>query len=278
MADQKRFNGQVGFTNDVQIKIAGEGVHGPTAVLFGKNEADKADPYQQSVTPLYELGTELVYGGRHYRYGRLGSGGVTVGKCLQTSPLHADTKNLTPVAAAVGSRQLTVELAGQNTGDLFKDFFIGGYAVISDDAGEGFAYKIKSSPALDVSESQTLVLTLHDPIQVAITTSSRVDLIVNPYAGLVVAPHGGGTHTGAVVGVTAMSMTANYYGWVQTKGVASVLTQGALVEGHAVHRSIATTDGAVSAVGENFIGGPPVGTCIHNAGTGKYSTIDLNIN
>jgi hypothetical protein len=89
MADQKRFNGAVGFngqvdfTDDTQIKISGVAAHGPTGILYGRNETDKADPYQQGTTQLYPLGTELVYGGRHYRYAKLAGSGVSQGKLLQ---------------------------------------------------------------------------------------------------------------------------------------------------------------------------------------------------
>ena len=288
MADRKEFRGrvdfkgQVDFTDDTQIKIAGVDAHGPTGILYGRNETDKADPYQQGTTQLYPLGTELVYGGRHYRYAKMGSSGVTQGKLLQlATALHADSKDLAPTAdTAAGSKTLSVELgSGDGTGDIAANFFADGFAVINDGAGEGFAYKIKSHPAVDVSEDNTIILTLYDAIQVALVASadSKVDLFPNPYANVELAEHDSGTFTGQVVGATAMAMSANNFGWIQTKGVAAILTQGAIVLGHAVVRAASGTNGAVQAMGADFVGDKPLGKVLLVAGSGEYSTIDLDI-
>lgn len=273
MVDQKRFNGQVGFTNDVQIKIAGDGGEGPTGVLFGKNATDKADPYQESATALFTLGTELIYGDRAYRYARMGSGGVTQGKLLQTAALHADTKDISPKTdTAIGSKTLVVTLGGTGTGDLAADFFRDGYVVVNNEAGEGFAYRIKSSTAADVSESLDVSLTLYEGLQVAVTNAaSTLDLFVNPYAGLQEAPT---TETGAVVGLTSMSMTANYYGWVQTKGPAAVLSNGVLVTGDAAVRSTAVAGAAMPAAAATSA---KIGTVIHANGDTDYSFVQLDI-
>src|SRR5262249_22453603 len=87
----------------------------------------------------------------------------------------------------------------------------------------------------------TLNLMPYDPIQVALTASSRVGLVHNPYKNVIVNPT---TATAAVCGVAGYIITATQYGWLTTWGPASVLINGTLGVGIAVVIS-ATTAGAV---------------------------------
>jgi hypothetical protein len=122
---------------------------------------------------------------------------------------------------------------------------------------------------------QTLVFTLYDAIQVAVTTggSSKIDIVPNPYSQLIVAPT---SDTGAVMGLTSLNMSANNFGWIQTKGAAAVLSQGAVVVGHAVARS-ASTAGAVAPLGADFVGDKPLGKVLHPNGNTDHSLIELDI-
>tara|TARA_R100001079_G_C4449902_1_gene153122 strand:- start:2579 stop:3403 length:825 start_codon:yes stop_codon:yes gene_type:complete len=273
MADQKRFNGQVGFTNDVQIKIAGTGTEGPEQTFHGKNITDKIDPYQQGTTKLFPLGSRLKYGDREFVYAFM-DGAVTAGKVLQQkahgkSGGHHD--GMAPTAnTPAGSYVVSVETGGTN---LVADEYADGYLFVNDGTGEGQRWKIKSHPAHVHGSDPSVEITLYDPVTTTLATSdSKLTLVPSKYLDVVVAPH---AESGVVVGVTAMDMADDNYGWIQTKGPAAVLTLGTVVLGHGVTRSTATTAGAVQAVGADT--DAIIGTVQFVEATTEYSLIELNI-
>ena len=61
------------------------------------------------------------------------------------------------------------------------------------------------------------------PIEVALTTDSRVTLIFNPWSKVIQSPT---TLTGAPVGVAIYPIASGEYGWVQTHGPCGVLISG----------------------------------------------------
>ena len=71
-----------------------------------------------------------------------------------------------------------------------------------------------------------------DPIQVALTTSSKVTLIKNPFNGVIQSP--ANTLTGSVVGAAVYPIAAGEWGWIQTGGTCGVLTGGTPAVGAAV--------------------------------------------
>jgi hypothetical protein len=263
------------FVNAPALKKAagGAGQQGETLIIIGKNGAAgnvTVDPFQESSTQLFGFGTLLYYGDRIFRYTGIGGVAVTAGKLLQTSaavPNHRDVA--VQAAAAAGVTTITVTLgATAATANQYKD----GYIHINDDAGQGQFMRIKSNPAADASA--TLTLTLYDKVVTALTTSSKADLIGALFNDVVVAPT---AETGALVGVTAMDMTADYYGWVQVSGPCSVLTSGTLVLGHPAVRSD-TLAGAVEpgdhgTAGENFT----VGSVMVVNDDTDNSVINLNL-
>ena len=89
---------------------------------------------------------------------------------------------------------------------------------------------ISSHPAAALSTD--CVFTLSDPVQVALTTSSRVTLTPNPWSGVIQMP--ATTATGSAVGVATYIINAGEYGWVQTRGACGVLIQGTPAVGNCV--------------------------------------------
>jgi hypothetical protein len=91
------------------------------------------------------------------------------------------------------------------------------------------------------------VFTLAEPLNVALTTSSRVSLQANAFKGVIQSP--ATTLTGAVVGVAVVAAAANEFCWIQTKGVAPVLTSGTPGVGLAVVVPVSAVAGAVAVDG-----------------------------
>ena len=242
--------------------------YGPADLIVGKggSQYGTVDPYTSGASQLFPLGSRLLYGNTVYRYGRLGSGAVTAGKCVTHAASIAHHFDLTPTAGvAAGETAISVETAGT---DLTLNQYANGYLYINDAAGEGQMLRIESNPAHDHSADPSVIITCYDDLATAITTSSRVTLIADPSSALI---GQAATTTGATMGVTVVDIAATHYGWFAVSGPATVLTSGTLVVGnHAVPL------GAVGAVG------PAAGDVIQVIGvvmivnvTTDYSLINL---
>lgn len=224
--------------------------------------------FQESTTQLHKLGERATTGdGRKFRYAKVGGTALVVGNLLQCPAEVTNHQDLTPAAAAIGATSITVTLgATAATANQYSE----GWAVITVTPGLGYQYKIKSHPAADASAS--LVVTLEDPIEVALTTSSRVDLVLNPYNGVIQCPT---TLTGAPVGVAVNNIAASSFGWIQTGGVASILADGA----NAVGANVVASNGTAGAVEDAAAPGaqPLVGTALTGAATGECGAVKLNL-
>jgi len=209
------------------------------------------DPFTSGASQLFPLGSRLLYGNTVYRYGKMGAGALTAGKCVTHAASIAHHFDLTPTAGvAAGETAISVETAGT---DITLNQYAGGYLYVNDAAGEGQMLRIRSNPAHDHSDDASIIITTYDDLATAITTSSRVTLIADPLSALI---GQAATTTGATMGVTVVDMAATHYGWFAVSGPATVLTSGTLVVGnHAVPL------GAVGAVG------PAAGDVIQVIGT-----------
>ncbi len=205
--------------------------------------------------------------GRGFRYAKNGAVATVAGKVYQSSAL--DATNLQPsgglavaAAAAVGDTQVTVTV-----GTLAANLIAGGYMSVCVTPGQGKLYRVASN----TTASTTSVITLEDPLEVALTTSSKVIFTPHPYSGTVIEP---GTPTGLIVGVPNAVFTASYFYWIQTHGTASVLFTGTGVAGKAVGSLSSGTSGSMApAIAATNIGGYNIATSI----TTEYSLIFLNI-
>lgn len=108
----------------------------------------------------------------------------------------------TAYPATIGSTQILVT---NGATVLNQNKFAGGYAIVAAGTGIGQTFKIAShQPAANAA---TFVVTLEDPIMVTLTSSSKITLIQNPYANVVISPVT--TATGGPVGVTLTPIAAS---------------------------------------------------------------------
>lgn len=225
----------------------------------------------------YELGA-IAYGsgGRRFRYALAGATNLAAGKLMQAAAVGGDYDELAVAATTAGSTSVAVTLGSTA---VTKNQFLNGFLIVEDDAGEAHSYLIGEHAAADASAVLTVNLAPGETVKVAMTTSTTVALIVNPYANIIVHPS---PPTNTVLGVTTVAVTAANYCWIQDRGIASVLADGTLVVGKAVMASDGT-DGAV----EDFVlaEGTPntlansqvVGIAHEVAATTEYATIFLQI-
>lgn len=220
-----------------------------------------------SATKEAKYGSRFTAGdGREYRYAKAGGTALVVGNLLQSNAQVANHQNMTPSAAAIGATSVTMTLgATAATANLYAE----GYMCICTTPGNGYVYKVASNPAADASAS--IVITLEDEIRTtAITASSRIDLISNPYSAVIQWPT---TFTGTAVGVAQTAITASQYGFIQTKGIANVLNDGGTTVGTAVVGSNGTAGAVEAATGTQ----PVVGIALITGTTTENQAVYLNL-
>ncbi len=166
--------------------------------------------------PQAELG-QRIYGddGSEYVYVLAGAAALVVGSLYQERAEDTGDQALAVAATAIGSYTITTTSTVTVTANQYQ----GGYVVVSVTPGLANKYRIASHPA---ATAAAVTLTLEDPILVALTTSSRIDLTPNPYSGVIVQSVSGSL-TGRPAGFAVAPVSANQYGWLQTWGPGAVL-------------------------------------------------------
>ena len=224
----------------------------------------------ESSTALQTVGGYMeTADGRGFRYAKIGAVATVPGKVYQGVALDATNMQpsggLTPAAAAIGDTSVTISTSTT----LALNLLAGGYMAVVVTPGQGYTYLIKGNTA--TAGAAGAVVTLEDPIKIALTTSSRVIFAKHPYDGLVIEP---GTPTAKIAGVPLAIITAAYFGWVQVRGACSVLFTGTGVAGKVVGSLTGGTSGSMApAIAATNIGGEHLATGI----TTEYSLVYLTI-
>ncbi len=264
-------SGAVYGTAGAHFKYTAATGYGPADIVVGKGGSigGTVNPWAESSTALFQTGTKLFYGNNIYRYGQCGGTAVTAGKLVQHAAVVANHTNMTGTAGvAAGETAISVETAGTDvTLNQYKD----GYLWVNDAAGEGQTMRVASNPAHDHSSDPSIVITTYDPLATAITTSSELSLIADPYTGLIVAP---ATETGCIMGATVIDMTADYYGWFTVSGPQALLTVGTVVVGNIAVRSGGTAGGVAPAT-DNVL--TEIGEVMAARANTEYSLVWMNI-
>jgi len=264
-------SGAVYGTAGAHFKYTAATGYGPADIVIGKGGSigGTVNPWAESSTALFQTGTKLFYGNNIYRYGQCGGTAVTAGKLVQHAAVVANHTNMTGTAGvAAGETAISVETAGTDiTLNQYKD----GYLWVNDAAGEGQTMRVASNPAHDHSSDPSIVITTYDPLATAITTSSELSLIADPYTGLIVAP---ATETGCIMGATVIDMTADYYGWFTVSGPQALLTVGTVVVGNIAVRSGGTAGGVAPAT-DNVL--TEIGEVMAARANTEYSLVWMNI-
>lgn len=224
---------------------------GGIPVIYGIN------PFSTETVPQHQLGAiGVTPDGRKFRYALVGSGSALVaGNLLQSSAEDTASQNLAPAsAAAVGAFSVDVASA-----TVTANQFANGYMVITQTAGNGRIYRIKSHPA---GTAATVTFQLYDPIETAlVVATTNLDLVANPFSGVIQWP---ASETGAPVGVAFVAAAVSTYTWIQTGGACAVLAQGTV----SVGENVSASAGTAAAIETATAGRPTVGAAL----TGIAST------
>ena len=221
-----------------------------------------------STVQEHDLGARIESSdGRVFRYVRATPNAVAAGYLLQGTPEQTNHQARTVgTAAAVGATVVEFAVGATAAG---ANKYAGGYLVITGTPGTGYTYKIKGHGP--INSSGAAIINLEDPIEVALTTSSTVDLVANPFAECGLSPV---TATGPIVGVSNDALTAGRYGWVQSGGAVGVRAQGALVVG----ASLIASDAGVGSAQMFKTGSEAViGYAVTGVATGETGAVHLTI-
>ncbi len=204
--------------------------------IYGKYGWEKV----QTSTQKHKLGTRMSFDdGRVFRYVGCGGTGIAAGRLVQAPAGTAEDKVDTNVNAA-SAGDTTVTLAENRT--ITKDEYKNGYLFVNSGTGVGEVYRIKSNTAVSGASGCVITLDEEDGLVSALAASgsTEVGLALDPYNDVIVSPT---TVTNITLGATTIALTADYFGWIQTWGWASVLANAAGVVGEHVRVGGASTAG-----------------------------------
>ena len=244
----------------------------PSGFAWGSSVPSVIDPFtENNAAQVLPLGTKLIYGERVFRYTLAGGTALVAGNVLQGMVGVAGHITEGLDVPAIGAT--SVEFTPSGTAITANEYQDGFFVQDAGATGAGYAYKIKSHPVS--SGTSAIDLALIDPIVVAIPAAGTGSIIQNPWGEVLQAI--ATTHTAPVVGVAQAVITAAQYGWVQTRGPASVLTEGTVVKGNVC---IAPT-GTAGAVGPRstalVVKEVPVGYVMNVGADDTWSTVYLII-
>ena len=252
--------------------------NGAVASGDGFDLAD-ADPYAESATQLFPLGTTLDWGDRAFKYAQVSSAGaITAGKLVQQRASVVANHSQCDMTGAVSATttattDISIEFSGDT--DAAANLYQDGYLIINSGTGAGQSWRIKSHAAVDAGADTTAVITVYGKLVTALASgaSSECTLTYNPYKDVIVSPT---SATGAVVGVTNIDMTLSYYGWLQTKGPKAVLAGETLVLGMSVMASDADAGAVMPDNGDDLE--PVIGSVMASVVVdAEYNLVNLNI-
>lgn len=205
--------------------------------LVGSGAAAAHGIHDESASQKHPLGTlAAADDGRLFRYCQAGASALVVGNIVQSAAPVANHLALTPPAVAVGAKSFSCT-PGATAGAA--NLYAEGFMQVDTTPGNGYMYQISGHPA--IVSATAFTLTLKDPIVVALTASSRIGLLANPFKNVIIAAT---TVTAPAVGGVVYPITATYYGWLQVRGPFAALINGTPGVGIGVVTS-ATTAGAV---------------------------------
>lgn len=203
--------------------------------------------HETSTVQHHALGTRASLFGRVFYYAMQSAAATTINRAqLLTrqvvAPNHANVAQTTSGASlAAGATVVNIDVGA--TAVVLNEY-AEGYLCINDNTGEGFLYKIRENAANAGSLPGQVIL--YDPIVVAGSVTSDVTLLRSEYFNPIAT-----ATLGYAVGVACTNVVAHAtlrtFFWVQTWGIASVLSGVAVTLGASAIPSGATAGAATVA-------------------------------
>jgi len=230
----------------------------------------------------HQLGAQMQIGDREFKYYKAGEA-ITAGLLLmQPAAIAAHDRDITVTTGVnISAGDTTVSLEVPTT-DLTKDQYKDGWLILNDEGEEGHMYRIKSHPAHDASDDNTVIITLdeEDGFVHAITAGAaniQCGLAANPYLSSTIYQHD--AIVGSPLGWSVSDVASGSFAWMCVKGLTMALCNGSVTIGLPVVAANDTLDGAVEALdSDDDAEGTIVGYMGNTVGANtEYSLIKANI-
>jgi len=203
------------------------------------------------------------------------SRGTNVADCTQLSGQQFDVNTTGSYYVQVGF------------GNISADRWAGGYLLISKDDSalgvnhQGHTYRIKGNTASGTPAAQKLYIELYSPLQGTVGSTSDISICGSLYANLESATAQTDTQV-AGVNVSPI-LTADSYGWVQTKGPVGIQADASYPATAGDVVTLSDTDtGQCTHASEAYIASlfhePIIGYCIDPGGAdNEFAFVNLNL-
>lgn len=195
------------------------------AGLSGTGLIGAPDLYSATATPGENLSVGQLFWdgktGKAFRYILNGAAALVKGNLVQEAAQDTTMENMVVRTAGVaGNRFLNIT---NGTSTITNAMYVGGSLSIYT---AGTIAICDEYTVTGVSGTLTtggaMVVHLDRPLRAAVLTTATVNLKRSPWSGVIQAPVT--TATGMICGVAHYEVPAEYYGWVQTHGIVSVLS------------------------------------------------------
>jgi len=182
---------------------------------------------------------------------------------VQNGAAHQKLAMTVPTAYPATAGTFTILVTNGST-VLNVNKFAGGYAIVASGTGIGQILGIAShQPA---ANGATFVVTLEDPIQTTLDATSKISLLQNPYANVIISPIT--TATGGPVGVSLYNIAASTAPTYNA-------TTGALTTAGVAQYGLITTHGPAACLVDSTVTnvGYPLGVSKTTAGCVGVATL-----
>ncbi len=206
------------------------------------------------------------------RYTEFG-GTIAASSLAQAEAPDAAHDDLNSNGTGVGASQAigATLISFSDTITLVLNEYAQGHMLMETGTGGGYKYPIKSHDA----PADNSLFVLEDPGLAVAISGAIVTLVKSRYKEVIINPT---DSTADVIGASLGVGADGSFGWVQTRGVASVLTDGTVVIGDHVRASDGTA-GAVEALDRDGTAEDEVevGRCVNVGPTAEFSLIYLTL-
>jgi len=258
---------------------------------FGYHEVELGQSnFVSSATQQHPLGTKgRTQDGRMFVYVRAGASDLVAGNVIQSAATSAGHLTLAVNTTSGGTSPGSTSIAVTCVSAVSTGFYNEGYAIVATGSGQGSAYGIQVCPAVSTGATGVFTLYTEDAIpsltNMTISTSSKISLVPNPYQNVIQAP--ATTLTGMVAGVAQYVITATQFGWIQTWGLAAVISNDTTAAGDPVigvastagrvEGIVSATSGATATFLGNMVRGPVIGYMVVVGVQGEVRPVFLTI-
>jgi len=205
-----------------------------------------------------------------FRYG-YASEDLTPGKMTHATQLNAFHLD-EAITAVVAIGKYTLDLTISAGKAILENELRGGYFQIRSSTGQGQKLMISGNTALLVG-GIAIQVALDDPIMIALSATSKYDLVRSPWYSVQFST----TDENFATGVPMINVSSGYYAWFQTHGVANCLILNTPAVGSQL--ILSDTEGALAVVATSSdVDVPKVGHIWGAAGvSGEYCPVFLTI-